>query len=59
MTIKELYKEAKAQGKEEYEMIIIKMGKDREYRWFKVKPRYGINGKVVIMEIDGEIKNEM
>ena len=55
MTIKELYEEAKAMGKEDYEMVIIEMGKDRKYRWLKVTPRYGENGKFVFMEIGGEV----
>lgn len=55
MTIKEFYEEAKAMGKEDYEMIVVKMEKDRKYRWFKVKPRYGENGKFVYMEIGGEV----
>ena len=55
MTIKELYESAKAQGKEDYEMVVVKMGKDRTYRWLKVKPRYGENGNFVYMEIGGEV----
>lgn len=55
MTIKELYENAKAQGKEDYEMVTVEMGKDRKYRWRKVKPRYGISEKVVFMEIGGEV----
>ena len=51
MTIKEFYEEAKTQGKENYKMITIEMGKDRKYRWYKVKPRYGENGNFVYMEI--------
>ena len=43
------------EGKEEYEMVIIEMGKDRKYRWYEVKPRYGENGKFVYMEIGGEV----
>jgi hypothetical protein len=58
MTIKEFYEEAKAQGKEDYEMVTIEMGKDRTYRWYEVKPRYGISGKVVFMEIGGMMENE-
>ena len=56
MTIKEFYEEAKAQGKENYEIITTEMGKDREYRWLKIKPRYGVGGNVVFMEIDSELK---
>ena len=56
MTIKEFYESAKAMGKEDYEMVIIKMGKDRTYRWHEVKPRYGIRGNVVFMEIGGGLK---
>lgn len=41
MTIKEFYESAKAQGKEDYEMVTVEMGKDRKYRWHEVKPRYG------------------
>ena len=59
MTIKEFYKQAKKLGKEDYEMVIIEMGKDRKYRWLKVKPRYGENGDFVYMEIGGEVQNEM
>lgn len=55
MTIKEFYKEAKAQGKEDYEMVTVKMGKDRKDRWFKLIPRYGIRGNVVYMEIGGVV----
>ena len=58
MTIKEFYENAKAQGKEDYEMIITEMGNDREYLWFKVKPRYGVGGNVVFMEIDSALKRE-
>lgn len=56
MTIKEFYESAKAMGKENYEMVIIEMGKDRKYRWLKVKPRYGENGNFVYMEIGGGLK---
>lgn len=55
MTIKEFYESAKAMGKENYEMVIIEMGKDRKYRWYRVKPRYGIMGNVVFMEIGGVV----
>lgn len=55
MTIKELYEEAKAMGKEEYEMVTVEMGKDRTYRWYEVKPRYGENVDFVYMEIGGEV----
>ena len=55
MTIKELYEKAKAEGKEDYEMIVVKMGKDRKCRWIKVTPRYGISEKVVFMEIGGVV----
>ena len=55
MTIKELYEEAKAQGKENCKMITIKMGKDRKYRWYELKPRYGENGDFVFMEIGGVV----
>ena len=55
MTIKEFYEEAKAMGKEECEMITVEMGKDREYKWFKVKPRYGIKGNVVFVEKGGVV----
>lgn len=58
MTIKEFYEQAKAQGKEDYEMVTVEMEKDREYRWFKVKPRYGVSKKVVFMEIGGWLKEE-
>ena len=51
MTIKEFYEEAKAQDKEDCEMITVEMGKDRTYRWYKLKPRYGENGDFVYMEI--------
>ena len=54
MTIKDFYEEAKSMGKEDYEMAVVKMGKDRTYRWHEVKPRYGENGKFVYMEIGGE-----
>ena len=57
MTIKEFYEEAISMGKENCEMIAIKMGKDRKNIWHKVKPRYGI-GEVVFMEIGGEVKAE-
>ena len=56
MTIKEFYESAKAMGKENCEMITVEMGKNREYKWFKVKPRYGIKGNVVFMEIGGEVE---
>ena len=56
MTIEEFYEQAKMQGKQDYEMITIEMGKDREYRWFKVKPRYGVGGKVVFMEVCDGVK---
>lgn len=59
MTIKEFYESAKAMGKENYEMVIIEMGKDRTYRWYEVKPRYGENGNVVFMELGGVVQNEM
>ena len=55
MTIKEFYESAKAMGKENCEMIVVKMGKDRKNRWLKVKPRYGENGNFVYMEIGGEV----
>ena len=55
MTIKEFYEEAKAQGKEDYEMVTVEMGKDRKYLWYRVKPRYGENGDFVYMEIGGEM----
>ena len=55
MTIKEFYESAKAMGKENYEMVIIEMGKDRKCRWIKVTPRYGISEKVVFMEIGGVV----
>ena len=55
MTIKEFYEEAKKLGKENYEMVTVEMGKDRTYRWYEVKPRYGENGKFVYMEIGGEV----
>ena len=55
MTIKDFYESAKAMGKENYEMVIIEMGKDRKYRWLKVTPRYGENGDFVYMEIGGEV----
>lgn len=58
MTIKEFYEKAKEQGKEECEMVIIKMGRDRKDRWYRVKPRYGENGNFVFMEI-GEVHNDM
>ena len=58
MTIKEFYEKAKAQGKEEYEIITVKMDKDRKYRWFKLIPRHGIRGNVVFMEIGGMMENE-
>lgn len=51
MTIKEFYESAKAMGKENYEMVIIEMGKDRKCRWFKLTPRYGENGNFVYMEL--------
>jgi len=54
MTIKEFYESAKAMGKEDYEMVTVEMGKDRIYRWYEVKPRYGENGNAVFMEIGGE-----
>lgn len=59
MTIKEFYESAKAMGKENYEMIVVKMEKDRKNRWFKVTQRYGENGDFVYMEIGGEVQNEM
>ena len=55
MTIKELYEKAKAEGKEDYEMVTVEMGKDRKYRWCEVKPRYGKNGDFVYMEIGGVV----
>ena len=55
MTIKEFYESAKAMGKEDYEMVTVEMGKDRTYRWYEVKPRYGENGNFVYMEIGGEV----
>ena len=55
MTIKELYEKAKADGKEDYEMVTVEMGKDRKYRWCEVKLRYGIRGNVVFMETGGEV----
>lgn len=55
MTIKELYEEAKEKGREDYEMVTIETGKNRKYRWCKLKPRYGENGKVVFMEKGGEV----
>ena len=58
MTIKEFYEKAKAKGKEEYEIITVKMDKDRKCRWFKLIPRYGIRGNVVFMEIGGVMENE-
>lgn len=58
MTIKEFYEEAISQGKENYEMVTIKMGRDREYRWLKVIPRYGIRGNVVFMELGGEMQHD-
>ena len=58
MTIKEFYKEAMSQGKENYEMVTIKMGKDRKDRWLKVIPRYGIRGNVVFLELGGEIQHD-
>ena len=58
MTIKELYEEAMSQGKENYEMVAIKMGKDRKYLWLKVIPRYGIRGNVVFMELGGEMQHD-
>ena len=51
MTIKEFYEEAKAMGKEDYEMIVVETAKDRKNRWIKITPRYGISEKVVFMEI--------
>ena len=58
MTIKEFYEEAMSQRKENYEIITIKMGKDRKDRWFKLIPRYGIRGNVVFMELGGEIQHD-
>ncbi len=58
MTIKEFYEEAKVQGKENYKMITVKMGKDRKYRWYELKPRYGIRRNVVCMEIGGRVVAE-
>lgn len=54
MTIKEFYEKAKSMGKENCEMITIKMGKDRKYQRHKIKPRYGKNGDFVYIEI-GEV----
>ena len=59
MTIKELYEKAKAQGKEDYEMVTIEMGKDRKYRLYLIKPRYGRLTNVVFMELGGVVQNEM
>lgn len=56
MTVKEFYKQAKKLGKEDYEMIAVKMGKDRTYIWHEVKPRYGISVNVVFMEICSGLK---
>lgn len=59
MTIKEFYEKAISMGKENCEMIVVKMGKDRKNRWLKVKPRYGIKENVVFMEISSEVQNDM
>ena len=55
MTIKEFYEEAISMGKENCEMVVVKMEKDRKYRWYEVKPRYGESGDFVYMEIGGEV----
>lgn len=58
MTVEEFYRDAKEKGKEDYEMVVIEMLKDREYYTFLSKPRYSIYKKLVIMETGEEYKEK-
>lgn len=58
MTIEEFYRDAKEKGKEDYEMVVIEMLKNREYYTYLSKPRYSVYKKLVIMETGEGYKEE-